>query len=163
MSKTKTKTEMALVSETAESSSYKRQRMLDVRRMVAKAVKQGRRVDQLGLTGTDIARSQIALQDLLDREKERHARARSHIVDQKEIIEIITVMSMLISESATESLLRDQDRIAELATAFYSEQNLHQLAQKAVHEVLNENSRLTGELEDTMNTLRVALNGSTNG
>lgn len=138
-----------------------RVRMKEVRRQVAAAHKQGKRIDLMGFTGDDIARSQIALQDLLSKEQEKHARARDHIVSQKEIIGIITEMSQFISNHSVERLLQDQQRMADLATALRKEQELHGMANQAVNELINENARLTGEVEDTMNTLRVALNGST--
>jgi len=78
--KTKNKTEMTIVP-TQESDTYKRNRMLEVRFMVAKAVKNNDRVDLMDFEGTDIARSQIALQDLLTKEQEKHAKARGHIMD----------------------------------------------------------------------------------
>lgn len=137
--------------------------MKEVRRMVAAAHKQGKRIDLMDFTGDDIARSQIALQDLLSKEQEKHARARDYIVRQKKIIEIISEMSIVVSNHATENLLRDQDRIADLATSLRKEQELHGLANAAVAELLAENQRLTGEVEDTMNTLRVALSGTING
>ena len=140
-----------------------RVRMKEVRRQVAAAHKQGKRIDLMGFTGDDIARSQIALQDLLSKEQEKHARARGHIVDQKEIIGIISEMSQFISNHSMDRLLRDQNRMADLSTALRKEQELHGMANAAVAELLVENQRLTGEVEDTMNTLRVALNGSING
>lgn len=156
MSKTKTKS-MTVV------DVNPRVRMKEVRRMVAAAHKQGNRIDLMGLTGDDIARSQIALQDLLSKEQEKHARARGHIVDQKLFIDNIIEMSNTISNHSLERLLTDQDRMADLATALRKEQELHNLANAAVIKLLDENQRLTSEVEDTMNTLRVALNGSING
>ena len=61
---TKTTTKLTEVVTTEESPGYKRQRMLEVRQIIANAVKNNQRVDQLGFTGTDIAHSQIALQEL---------------------------------------------------------------------------------------------------
>lgn len=156
MSKTQTKS-MTIV------DVNPRVRMKEVRRQVAAAHKQGKRIDLMGFTGDDIARSQIALQDLLSKEQEKHARARGHIVDQKKIIGIISEISQFVANHSLERLLTDQDRMADLATALRKEQELHGMANAAVAELLVENQRLTGEVEDTMNTLRVALNGSING
>lgn len=139
-----------------------RVRMKEIRRQVAAAHKQGKRIDLMGFTGDDIARSQIALQDLLTKEQEKHSKARNHIVNQKIIITILTEMSQFISNHSAERLLRDQQHMTDLATALRKEQELHGMANQAVNELINENARLTGEVEDTMNTLRVALNGSTN-
>lgn len=84
-SKTKTKpTAVAQLPATEESKDFKRKRMLQVRREVANAVKNGKRVDLMGYEGTDIARSQIALQDLLDSERKSHAKARGHIIALKD-------------------------------------------------------------------------------
>ena len=97
MSKTK-KAERTAVTTTDESQSYKRQRMLEVRQMVAKAVKNNTRVDLMGFTGTDIARSQIALQDLLSKEQEKHAKAGDHIVSLKTDLEIFnTGLNVMIA------------------------------------------------------------------
>lgn len=89
---TKTKTQVTELTISEESPSYKRKRMLEVRHIVAKAVKNGQRVDQLGFTGSDIARSQIALQDLLDKERKKRARASQHILALKEDNEFIINM-----------------------------------------------------------------------
>ena len=140
-----------------------RVRMKEVRRMVAAAHKQGKRIDLMGFEGDDIARSQIALQDLLSNEQKRHAKARGHIVDQKEAIQVIGEMAAFISGHATERLLRDLDRMADYATALRREQELHGLANNAVAELMTENEQLTLDLEAAMNSLRTALNGSTNG
>lgn len=113
MTKTKTQTEIAL---TEESPSYKRKRMLEVRQMVANAVKNNQRVDQLGFTGSDIARSQIALQDLLDKERQKHSRARHHILNLKDeslfLSDIMNMtqqdMMMVIGELSNKVLQQDQ-------------------------------------------------------
>jgi hypothetical protein len=103
---TKNTTKLTEVITTEESPSYKRKRMLEVRQIVANAVKKNQRVDQLGFTGTDIARSQIALQDLLDKEREKHSRARHYILNLKDDTMLLsdtmqmtqTSMMMLISD-----------------------------------------------------------------
>jgi len=156
MSKTQTKS-MTLV------DVDPRVRMKEVRRMVAAAHKQGKRIDLMGFTGDDIARSQIALQDLLDREKERHARARDHIVEQKEVILIIAQMTALISNSSIETLLRYQDEKVDLVQAVGRKNALLQQAEIAISELSEQNKQLTTEIEDTMNTLRIALNGNIHG
>ena len=117
----------------------------------------------MGFTGDDIARSQIALQDLLDREKERHARARDHIVEQKEVILIIAQMTALISNSSIETLLRYQDEKVDLVQAVGRKNALLQQAEIAISELSEQNKQLTTEIEDTMNTLRIALNGNIHG
>lgn len=158
MSKTKTQSK-ALTLPTVDP----RVRMKEVRALVAKAHKQGQRIDLMGFEGDDIARSQIALQDLLSNEQKRHAKARGHIVDQKKTIQIIGEMMAFISDHSTERLLRDQERMAQYATALRREQKLHGMANDAVAELMTDNEQLTADLEATMNSLRVALNGSTNG
>jgi len=110
MSKTATKS-----SELTLTSVDPRVRMKEVRALVANAHKQGCRIDLMDFTGDDIARSQIALQDLLTKEQTKHAKARGHIVDQKDIIWAVTMMSQMVADSATENLLRDQDKFAHLS------------------------------------------------
>ena len=111
MSKTKTKSS-ALATLTGVDP---RVRMKEVRAMVALAHKQGARIDLMGFKGDDIARSQIAIQDLLSKEQAKHSAARGHIVEQKSIICAVTMMTQIIAESATENLLRDQDKLAHLS------------------------------------------------
>ena len=113
---TKTTAKMTEVITTEESPSYKRQRMLEVRQIVANAVKNNQRVDQLGFTGTDIARSQIALQDLLDKERQKHSRARHHILNLKDDTMFLsdvmqmtqTGMMMIISDLSAKVLHQDK-------------------------------------------------------
>lgn len=110
--KTKTKQYTEVIS-TEESPSLKRQRMKDVRSMVASAIKHDKRVDLMGFVGTDIPRTQIALQDLLLAEKEKHAKARDHIIDQKQAIEILVEILgecsdilCIVSENSTFEIAR---------------------------------------------------------
>ena len=113
---TKTTAKLTEVITTEESPSYKRQRMLEVRQIVANAVKNNQRVDQLGFTGTDIARSQIALQDLLDKERQKHSRARHHILNLKNANMFLsndmqmtqTGMMMVISDLSDKVLQQDK-------------------------------------------------------
>lgn len=113
---TKTTAKLTEVITTEESPSYKRQRMLEVRQIVANAVKNNQRVDQLGFTGTDIARSQIALQDLLDKERQKHSRARHHILNLKDDTMFLsdvmqmtqTGMMMIISDLSAKVLHQDK-------------------------------------------------------
>ena len=113
---TKTTAKLSEVVTTEESPSYKRQRMLEVRQIVTNAVKNNQRVDQLGFTGTDIARSQIALQDLLDKERQKHSRARHHILNLKDDTMFLSdvmqknqsALMMLISDLSAKVLEQDQ-------------------------------------------------------
>lgn len=163
MSKTQTKSTDLELTPVQESQSYKRLRMSDVRQIVAASHKQGKRIDLMGFSGDDIARSQIALQDLLSKEQEKHAKARGHIVDMKDIIITLGELMNFIGESSIERMIKDQEKLGNLTQALNQERQLHVMANNTVHELLGQNQTLTSELEDTMNTLRVALNGSSNG
>ena len=158
MSKTKTKSKELTLAQVDPGV-----RMKEVRAAVAHAHKQGKRVDLMGFTGDDIARSQIALQDLLTKEQEKHSKARDHIVEHKEAIQALGEMMAFIGGHSTQRLLNDQERMGQLTTALRREQELHGMANAVVAELMTDNEQLTADLEATMNSLRVALNGSTNG
>lgn len=116
-----------------ETNEYKKQRMLEVRSIVAKAVLNNQRVDLLGFEGSDIARSQIALQDLLTKEREKHARARGHILDGKDeldftgfMVENMAHMIDLMSEALldqTQRIVKMDQELKELYDRFYQVQS----------------------------------------
>jgi hypothetical protein len=138
-----------------------RTRMKEIRNMVAKAHKQGQRIDLMGFTGDDIARSQIALQDLLTKEQMKHAKAREHILDYKEVTDTLAEVILDLNVYKTTILANYQDEIKSLKEQLDKECNLHNMAYNAVEELTSANVVLTTQLEDTMNTLRIALNGGT--
>lgn len=95
----KTKSQELVVVE--ETNEYKKKRMREVRQMVAKAVANNQRVDLMGFEGSDIARSQIALQDLLTKEREKHTRARGHIINMKDETFMLATFLSLTTEAVT--------------------------------------------------------------
>ncbi|ACL81372.1 hypothetical protein [Sulfitobacter phage EE36phi1] len=154
---TKTTAKLTKVITTEESPSYKRQRMLEVRQIVANAVNNNQRVDQLGFTGTDIARSQIALQDLLDKERQKHSRARHHILNLKDdtiflsdVMQMTqTGMMMIISDLSAKVLHQDKilnaahDECHRLASGW-------QDAMKSQYQTQTENAALKTTLKAAM-------------
>ncbi|ACL81293.1 hypothetical protein [Silicibacter phage DSS3phi2] len=151
---TKTNTKLTEVITTEESPSYKRQRMLEVRQIVANAVKNNQRVDQLGFTGTDIARSQIALQDLLDKERQKHSRARHHILNLKDDTMFLsdvmqmtqTGMMMIISDLSAKVLHQDKMLNAAHDECFRLASGWHD-AMKSQYEMQTENAALKTSLK----------------
>ena len=87
----KTQTKMELVS-TEESKEFKKQRMLEIRAMVAQALKKDQRIDLMGFEGTDIPRVICALQDEVMRARTRHTKATKHISRAKNDLEMIMPM-----------------------------------------------------------------------
>lgn len=154
---TKTTEKLTEIITTEETPSYKRQRMLEVRQIVANAVKNNQRVDQLGFTGTDIARSQIALQDLLDKERQKHSRARHHILNLKnetmflsDIMQMTqTGMMMIISDLSAK--IQHQDKMLNAA-----HDECHRLASgwqdtmKSKYEIETQNAALKTTLKAAM-------------
>jgi len=116
--KTSTVTSMVPIE---ESPSFKRQRMKEVRTMVARAHKQGKRIDQMGFEGTDIPRAMIALQDLLSKTQERHRKASQHISMANHIGEGVA----MILDFAANTQVDMQARIGELSMALHNEQMSH--------------------------------------
>lgn len=154
---TKTNVKLTEIVTTEESPSYKRKRMLEVRQIVANAVKNGQRVDQLGFTGTDVARSQIALQDLLDKERQKHSRARHHILNLKgETMAVYDIMDitqagMTMMLSAMSSKIIEQQHIIDAAhgechrLAVIVDQNM-----KDTYQMQTENAALKTTLKAAM-------------
>lgn len=118
---TKTKPQLTEITTTEESPSLKRQRMKEVRTIVARAVKQNKRVDQIGFTGSDIARSQIALQDLLSKSQERHKKATERLASFNQMDLTITK----VINYATKKIITKQERIGELSMALRQEREEH--------------------------------------
>lgn len=154
---TKTTAKLTEVVTTEETPSYKRQRMLEVRQIVANAVKNNQRVDQLGFTGTDIARSQIALQDLLDKERQKHSRASHHILNLKndtmflsDVMQMTqTGMMMIISDLSAK--VSDQDKMLNAAHDEYHRMSYDwQDSMKREYQMQTENDALKTTLKAIM-------------
>lgn len=117
----KTKSQLTEVTTTEESPFFKRERMKQVRKIVANAVRQNQRVDLIGFTGSDIARSQIALQDLLTKSQERHQKATAHLANTKQMgLAIADVI-----DHAADNMIRGQERISELSMRLRAEREEH--------------------------------------
>lgn len=160
MSKAQTKsTQLTTVESTEESPSYKRKRMKEVRAIVARAVANNKRVDLIGFEGTDIARSQIALQDLLSKEQEKHTRARGHIMNYKtgtdflsDVLEMtVAGMDMMVSQTAAEN----QHLSAMLNNAH---DECHRLA-CGWEETMKENYQIKTDNEGLKLALKATING----
>lgn len=160
MSKTQTKSRaLTSVASTEESPSYKRQRMKEVRALVARAVVNNQRVDLMGFEGTDIARSQIALQDLLSKEQEKHSRARGHIMNLKED-------TMFLAEIMEVSVTGMMITIGGLADQVESKQHMLNNAHDECHRLavgwdaaMKENCQLQMDKDGLKTALRATLNG----
>ncbi len=144
---TKTKPQLTEVTTTEESPSFKRQRMKEVRTIVARAVKQNKRVDQIGFTGSDIVRSQIALQDLLSKSQERHKKATERLASTNQwglaIADVI--------ENAADKMIRDQERIGTLNKLLHCEREEHMKTASLTEEKLREIEGLKLALKGIMN------------
>jgi hypothetical protein len=158
MSKTKTQSKALALPQVDP-----RVRMKEVRDAVAAAHKNNQRIDLMGFKGDDIARSQIALQDLLTDEQARHKRARGHIVEQKEILMALAEMIAFMGNHATERLVRDQEKLGRLAQELRATSAQNALLHQQEHALLDENAQLSVDLEAAVNTVRIVLNGNTNG
>lgn len=118
---------------TEESPEFKRRRMKEVRTMVARAVKNGKRVDLMGFEGTDIARSQIALQDLLSKAQERHQKATNHLAAANEMGNVFAA----IFTHAAHDMMERQQTIGELSTALYNERMSHMQTAQQLQEMFS--------------------------
>lgn len=134
MSKAKTK-EMTIV------SVDPRVRMKEIRSLVARAVKDKARIDLMSFNAEDQARVTIALQDLVDRERTRHAKAREHIISQKEFLESTTNFYSFLMDHASARSLEDAERLGELG--------------KERNRLLNHNENLTNMLTESFEDNRV--------
>ncbi|AWY09379.1 hypothetical protein vBRpoPV13_22 [Ruegeria phage vB_RpoP-V13] len=144
---TKTSTVTSMIP-TEESPSFKKKRMKEVRTMVARAHKQGKRIDQMGFEGTDIPRAMIALQDLLTKTQERHKKATEHIAFAQNMGEAVS----FIMNHQTSTLLEMQMKIGQLSMEL-SVQNQHL---QAAHE---HNIALHQENLKLQNTVEVLRRG----
>lgn len=152
---TKRKTE---ITTTEESPSFKRKRMLEIRAIVAHAVKHNQRVDLMEFEGTDIPRVIIALQDALTDSQQRHKRASNHIAEQKGNMESIGGMFTLIMDAATDNLLHDQMRIGEVSTMLRAERESHMQTAQMLDQTFADNNRLHEENQGLKLALRSSLN-----
>lgn len=136
------KTNVTSITSTEESPSYKRQRMKEVRTLVARAVKKNKRVDQMGFEGTDIPRAMIALQDLLSKTQERHHKATNHISAFNTMRDFLA--SML--KESTANIINMQGRIGELSSALYNERMSHANTSIMLNQAHNEKRTLEEDL-----------------
>jgi hypothetical protein len=116
MLKTKSKAASTEVSVTAVSEDP-RAAMKLVRKEVKQAVKLNHRVDQMGYNGPDIARSQIALQDMLTHEQEKRRKAEEHIVNMKDMLEAVCETADFVITESTDRLRIQQEKVAQLSKA----------------------------------------------
>jgi len=121
-----------------------------VRSEVKKAMADNHRVDEMGYSGRDIARSQIALQDMLTKEQVKRRKAEGHIIELKSILDTLSILSAMVINDSTNNLLRDQTRITELS----SEINEMSSDMKALYEV---NYRLLQDWQESMTNHDVTL------
>ena len=121
-----------------------------VRSEVKNAVAGNHRVDEMGYTDRDVARSQIALQDMLTKEQVKRRKAEGHIIELKSILDILSILSTMVTNDSTNRLLRDQTRITELS----SEINEMSSDMKALYE---ENHRLSQGWQESMANHDVTL------
>jgi len=149
---TKTKTQLTTVDEDP------RVRMREIRSLVAKAVKEDRRIDLMEFNDRDTARVIIALQDQLRDTQTRHRKASNHIAAIKEMVNMFD----LIMEQATETLVSNQERTGELSMLLRQERESHMQTASVLNEMATQNQQLNADLESSVNTIRIALNGSTN-
>lgn len=145
MSKTKTKSH-----ELTLAGVDPRVRMKEVRSMVALAHKQNVRVDLMEFTGDDVARSQIALQDLLSKEQAKHSAARKHIIDRNEAISSIAEMTTFLAHQSLISKAKTSQVIQKL------EEETKALSQERCRMVTLLQQR-DEELEDAMVKLAAAM------
>ncbi len=153
MTKAKTSNVTSMVA-TEESPTYKRQRMKEVRTIVARAVKQNKRVDQLGFEGTDIPRAMIALQDLLSKSQERHKKATQHIAFANQMGEALG----FIMDHAAQTTMEQQVRIGELSSALYNERMSHAQTSTMLNQMYSEKLDVEQDLEAVKRSMKV-LNG----
>ena len=146
---TKAKTNVTSMVPTEETKEFKKSRMKEVRTMVARAHKQGKRIDQMGFEGTDIPRAMIALQDLLTKTQERHRKATQHIAFANQMGEALA----FIMDHAAETTLEQTARIADLSTALYNERMDH--AQTA--SMLQEAHRNKHDIENDLHAVKRAM------
>lgn len=106
---------------TEESKEYKKRRMKEIRTIVARAVENNTRIDQLGFDGNDIPRVIIALQDLLMKTQERHKKASNHVAAAAQMSEYFA----LIMDAANEDIINMTNRVGELSSALYNERMDH--------------------------------------
>lgn len=143
----KTKPQLTEVTTTEESPSFKRERMKEVRTIVARAVKHNKRIDLMEFTGSDIARSQIALQDLLTKSQERHKKATELVASNNQMgLHIADAMN-----DASDWLIRDQERIGELSMMLRTEREEHMKTASLLDSKIREIEGLKLALRGVMN------------
>jgi len=134
-----------------------------VRSEVKNAVAGNHRVDEMGYTDRDVARSQIALQDMLTKEQVKRRKAEGHIIELKSILDTLSILSTMVTNDSTNRLLRDQEKLGNMAQELRATSAQNALLHQQQDVLLDENAQLSVDLEAAVNTVRIALNGSTNG
>ena len=151
---TKTKNNVTSMVSTEETKEFKKRRMKEVRTMVARAHKKGKRIDQMGFEGTDIPRAMIALQDLLANSEQRHRKATQHVAFCNQMSEAFAYMMNHAGVTAMEQKFR----IGELSSALYNERTSHAQTSTRLHQMYAEKRDAEEDLEAVKRTLQI-LNG----
>ncbi|WHM52931.1 hypothetical protein [Sulfitobacter phage vB_SupP_AX] len=131
MAKAQTKTEMSVVS-TEESPSFKKQRMKEIRTIVARALKANRRIDLMDFTGTDIPRVMVALQDEVMQSRERHKKATAHIADSKAVMGLTETVVSFTLEGMGAMITGLGERNQQLEAALLREREDHMRTAQAL-------------------------------
>ena len=143
MTKTQTKSNVTAMTATEESPSFKRKRMMEVRTMVARAVKNNQRVDLMGFEGTDIPRAMIALQDLLSKTQERHKKATNHLAMANQLGDVFA----MVMNHASMGLVQTQEEIGHLSSLLYQERLEHMNTASALQDTWQKANDLADDLQ----------------
>lgn len=155
MTKTQVKTNVTDMVPSQESTKFKKERMKEVRAMVARAVKQNKRVDLMGFEGTDIPRAMIALQDLLSKTQERHQKATKHLAMMNHMTDdLATIMT-----HASINLMINQEKIGDLSSALYQERMEHMYTASALQETWQKANDLADDLQIVKRAGSIINNG----
>jgi len=147
--------------------AYRRQRMLEVRKIVAETVKNGGRVDQLSIAEADVPRYLIALQDMLDDANTRHAKATDHI--QKNANALADTEEMYLSAMADsgnqflamhEEILRAESHADNMEDEAVRLSEGWNRANMDVNSLTMENENLQRRIEALLSTIAILSEGS---
>lgn len=150
-----------------------RVRMKEIRRIIAKAIKNHRRIDRMIFNDDDKIRVMIALQDLVNHEKDRHAKANKHILEYKEMIVIMTIMLQLVSKDSVDRMAIDQKRVDQVdqkndqlrnAIGIFDREidrleDINQQLKEENHQLGEENDIITSKLASAMHTVKIMSEG----
>ena len=141
-----------------------RKAMLAVRQQVAAELKAGGRIDLLPYNLADKNRALITLQDTLDLAQTKQAKAEDHIVELKQMLEIVQTLSTLVINDANARVLAANEKCAE---GVMVQKNLHteierldegwQDANEASFELADSVNQKTRELDAALATLKVVM------